>query len=392
MILHGWLKEQPVTLSLNRGVLTVAFDEGTVLAFDQVGRFLIFYAEGHHFHRSLNGNVLAKWIDKSIQQYRRLWRSEADLLVLRTCAMAQHLRDELVLEADPELLVELTPILDRAAAFDVVTARADVNRYNRVYEPIGIFPPDQRMALVVQMTEGCPFETCAFCDFYQDRPFHVKSPRELRAHVKAIHTYLGDLVRMHQGIFIADANALVAPQGQLLELFDIVDQRFGKTQISTFLDGFSPQAKMAGDYAALAERGLDRVYVNLESGHDPLLAWLRKSGQAADAVATVQQIKAGQVSVGVVVMLGIGGQRYAEGHVADTIEAVNLMGLGQGDTLYLTEFMPLEAFRTVSSDAPDLQPLPRSQMQAQREAIVAGLHFGDERPQIATCDISEFVY
>jgi radical SAM superfamily enzyme YgiQ (UPF0313 family) len=283
--------------------------------------------------------------------------------------------------------------LTRAAALDVSAAHADVARYHRVYRPIGILPPDQYLALVLQMTEGCSFNTCTFCRFYRDRPFYVKSPEELRTHIAAVRTYLGDSILMRRGVFLADANALVVPQRQLVRLLDVVGEELGQAQrIFAFLDGFSGQKKLADDYAALAERGLYRVYVGLESGHDPLLTWLRKPGRVADAVAAVRRMKAGEVRVGVIVMLGIGGERYDKGHVQDTIDIVNEMGLSRGDLLYFSQFIPYGTPYETQVLASDLQPLSRSQMQAQREAIAAGLHFGDERPQIATYDIREFVY
>jgi len=90
------------------------------------------------------------------------------------------------------------------------------------------------------------------------------------------------------------------------------------------------------------------------------------------------------------VMLGIGGARYAEAHVRDTITVVNKMGLGRSDLLYFSEFIPYGAPYETQIDAPDLWPLRRPQMQAQREAIAAGLRLGDAK--ITTYDIREFVY
>jgi hypothetical protein len=388
MILHGWLDKQPITVSLNQGVLTVAFDEGTVLAFDQSGRLVVLYAEGHHFHRSLNGDVLGKWVEKGVQQRHRLWRSEADLLVFRTSQIAHDLCQRLVLETTPETVAELRQILQRAAAFDIVAARVDVNHFRRVYKPLGFFPPDQRSALILQVTEGCPFDGCSSCSLYQGRPFHIKSPQELLEHLAAVRAYLGEQIHLCQDIFLADANVLVTPQAQLTASLDLIRQEFEQTRITTFLDGL-PENKSADDYAALAQRGLHRVYVHLESGHDSLRVWLHKAGQAYDAVHTMRQIKAGGVSVGVIVTLGIGGQRYAEGHVRDTINSLNRVKLGQGDRLYFAELTPLNA---PQSGAPDLWPLSRSQRQAQRQAIIAGLRFEDGHPQVSTYDACEFVY
>jgi len=387
------LDGQTITLSLKRGALTVALDEQTVLAFDRAGRLWSFYSEGHHFRRGLNGSVLAKWTAERVRHRRRLQRSEAELVVFRASLVAQTLRKRLEFENRSETAQEVEKVLARAAAFDVAAARADVKGYHQVYRPIGILPPDQYLALVLQLTEGCSFNTCTFCTFYKDRPFRIKSPQELRSHIAAVRAYLGDSMLLRRGVFLADANALVVPQKQMVKLLEVVGEALGERQeLFAFLDGFSGQKKSADDYAALAKRGLRRVYVGLESGHDPLLSWVRKPGRAADALAAVRQIKAGGVGVGVIVMLGLGGERYATGHVADSVAMLNRMGLGRGDLLYFSEFIPHSTAYAAKADTPDLRPLPRPLMQAQREAIIGGLKLGEERPQIASYDIREFVY
>jgi radical SAM superfamily enzyme YgiQ (UPF0313 family) len=223
----------------------------------------------------------------------------------------------------------------------------------------------------------------------------------LREHITAVRAYLAESIRLRKGVFLADANALVVPQDHLVRLLDVVNEELDEPrQVFAFLDGFSGQKKSVEDYVALAEHGLRRVYVGLESGHNPLLDWVRKPGHADDAVAAVQRMKTGGVGVGVIVMLGLGGERYADGHVYDTITTVNQMGLGRDDLLYFSEFIPYGTAYDTQVKEPDLWPLTRPQMMAQREAIIAGLCFGDlgpdgrsaGAPRIATYDIREFIY
>jgi radical SAM superfamily enzyme YgiQ (UPF0313 family) len=252
------------------------------------------------------------------------------------------------------------------------------------------------MALVVQMTEGCSFNSCTFCSFYKGRPFHIKSPQELRSHVMAARAFLGDSIHMRRGVFLADANALVVPQPQLLELLDTLTETLGeKSALFAFVDGFSGQKKTAQDYAALSSHGLQRVYVGLESGHDPLLAAVKKPGQAADVVSAVRHMKSGGLNVGVIVMVGLGGEQYVKGHVRDTIHILNQMDLGHGDLLYFSEFIPSRVpFRPPHFEESILEPqaLSDAELKAQREAIVAGLRFTGRGPKIATYDIREFLY
>jgi radical SAM superfamily enzyme YgiQ (UPF0313 family) len=249
------------------------------------------------------------------------------------------------------------------------------------------------MALVLQVTEGCSFNTCTFCTLYKDRIFRIKSPQELRAHIHAGRAFLGESALLRRGVFLADANALVVPQRQLLPLVDmVIEECAADNELFAFLDGFSGTKKSIADYAALADRGLSRCYIGLESGHDPLLEWVRKPGHAADALETVRRIKAGGINVAVIILLGIGGSRYQEGHVRDTIRVLNQMGLARGDLIYFSEFVPDGSLYETNLDGPDLTPLTRPEMRKQRNKMARGLRFEGERPQIANYDIREFIY
>jgi len=159
------------------------------------------------------------------------------------------------------------------------------------------------------------------------------------------------------------------------------------------VDGFTGLHKTRGDYRALAKRGLRRVYVGLESGHDPLLAFVRKPGRSADAVATVRAIKGGGVDAGVIVMIGLGGHHFADGHVADTIEALQAMNLGAGDILYFSDLVEIpDTPYPHMTEAIGSDPMTPAERRAQRDAIRAGLRFTAVPPKISTYNIREFVY
>ena len=404
MIARGTTRSgQTVTLNLQPGSLTVAFDEQTVLAYDRAGRLWSAFFHGYTFRRGLDGGVLSKWTTRGRRERRRLARSEASLVVYRSSELMRSLVEGATFDAPPETYEELQAVVERAARFTPQAARIDAAHYHRVYKPIGILPPDQYLALVMQLTEGCSFNTCTFCTFYRDRPFRIKSPDEFRAHIAALCDYMGESLTLHRGVFLADANALVVPQQGLVPLIETLEvaleeyipraKRASPLQLFAFLDGFSGRKKSAEDYAELAVHGLKRIYIGLESGHDPLLAWLRKPGHAADAVEAVRAIKAGGINVCVIVLLGAGGAKFAKGHVRDTIAAINAMSLGVGDLVYFSEFvaLPGQLYGQLARDQ-QVEPLAVEQMQAQRREITAGLHFAGQPPKLATYDIREFVY
>jgi len=267
------------------------------------------------------------------------------------------------------------------------------------------------MALVLQATEGCSHNRCTFCTFYRDRSFRIKSLTEFAGHVARVKELMAPGMRARRTIFLADANATVVPMSLLVPMLELVNDSFDMAPrnenavaykrshpeafdgVYAFADAFTTRHKSAEDFSELAARNLRRVYVGLESGHDPLRRWLCKAGSAADAIAAVEKIKRGGVAVGVMVMTGIGGQRFAPRHVADTIRVVNAMGLGPDDQLFFSELVnsPESDYSRITEQE-GVEPLTHAEMRAQMDAIRAGLSFSGPPPFMRTYDIHEIVY
>ena len=202
---------------------------------------------------------------------------------------------------------------------------------------------------------------------------------------------------LRRTVFLGDANALIVPTPKLLPLLDVVHQVYDVERLGgiyAFLDGFSAGKKSPEDYRALGERGLQRIYVGMESGNADLLKFLKKPGTPADAIHAVRSIKAGGIAVGVIVLLGAGGKVYEKAHIKDTVHALNLMGLDMDDLIYFSELIVSEDMEYVQAAfQADLDPLNPEEQAAQGEAIEGGLKFSDRgTPHISRYDIREFVY
>ncbi len=155
--------------------------------------------------------------------------------------------------------------------WDWAALQADAGRFAEVYRPVSILPPDQYLALVLQATEGCSYNRCTFCDFYRDRPFRVKSADELRTHIAAVRAFFGPALGLRKSLFLADANALVAPMPRLRAWLDVIaEERIlpAGAGIYSFMDAFDVQRKTPDEWAELAARGLRRVYIGMETGDD----------------------------------------------------------------------------------------------------------------------------
>ena len=409
MVIFGQWRQQTVTLSLKPNSFTISLQQSSqqgggsqVYSFDASGRLWTAMQAGISYRRGLNGKTVAKWQTGPAGRERR-WLTPEEATQLEesarqtAAALYQDLASRTAVLTSP-----LTPEGERAfqAVLDFLPTRyqQDVQHYHQVYQPVGILPPDQYMAVVLQATEGCSFNTCTFCNFYRDRRFRIKTPEEFRQHAQAVKDFLGPGLSLRRTIFLGDANALVVPLPRLLTLLDVVHEVFDVEQLGgifAFLDGFSGDKKTAQQYTQLAKRGVRRIYIGMESGNEDLLRFLKKPGKPADMVGAVQAIKASGISVGIIILLGAGGKTYAQAHVNDTIQAVNAMNLDLDDLIYFSELIESEGMEyTRQAYEQNLQPLSSVERILQGEEIERGLIFNEANgvPHISRYDIREFVY
>ncbi|MCL4812741.1 MAG: radical SAM protein [Vicinamibacteraceae bacterium] len=405
MLYRGLLGDSDVTLSLQPHWLTLGFDERLVVSWDRAGRLYSLYRDEHTFRRGFNGRVLEKWQDADGERHwDTLETADAHALADDAARLAARVHEALPTprwswqgDTPGERLGELVAALASAAAFTGAASARDAARFAEIYSTVGILPPDQYLSIVVQATEGCSFNTCTFCALYGGR-YRVKSVEEFEPHLDAVRTWLGPSAGLRdRGLFLGAANALAVPMARLVPAFDAIGRVFPDARgVSAFVDGFTGLRKTAGDYHELAARGLRRVYVGLESGHDALLAFVEKPATRAEAVATVRALREAGVRVGVIVMIGLGGHAYAGAHVEDTITALHDMALGEHDLLYFSDLVeePGTSYPALAS-ARRIRPLIATERRAQRHAITDGLRrrAGDRSlPRMATYDVREFVY
>ena len=402
MVLHARHGARSVIVSLKPHSVAVSLDDTRVVSWDRGGRLYSVWKDNVTWRRGLSGIVLEKRQADGARTRRILPPADADAVIDEAAAFAREVSDAMGTAAwawtgpvDAVVAQEARTLLRLVAGFDAAAARADVRRFDVVYSPVGILPPDQYLSLVVQATEGCSFNTCTFCDLYHEG-FKARTEAEFRQHLRGVIAYLGESISLRsRGIFLGAANALTLPMTRLLPIFEtLLEEADGvRRGVFAFVDGFTGTKKTVAEYRLLSHLGLRRVYVGLETGHDPLLEFVRKPGCAADAVETVRAIKAAGVQAGVIVMTGLGGETFDDGHVRDTAAVVNAMGLGAGDLLYFSELVEMAGtVYPILADASGVKALTPEAGSAQLGRIRAGLRFEATPPQTARYDIREFVY
>jgi hypothetical protein len=248
-------------------------------------------------------------------------------------------------------------------------------RAREIWERVPVLPPDQYEALVIQISEGCPWDRCHFCALYRDQPYRERSLEEIVRHLDQVMVFLGASASRVRRVFLGQANALLRPTGELLEIFELIrrrisvpDPRMGPREQRMWLRAHLPSAdgfyafvdafhrpRPVEDWKALASAGLRRVYIGLESGDVQRLRELGKPLDPSQAIDMVENLHAAGLGVGVILMTGIASTQDEERHRVMSAGVLDAMQLRAGDQVYLSPLVassgaPLEAIEVGEGD------------------------------------------
>ncbi len=185
-----------------------------------------------------------------------------------------------------------------------------------------IRPPSEADAIILQVTIGCSHNTCTFCGAYRDpeQKFQLKD----EAIVEQDLTFAGQYCRRQKTVFLADGDALVIPQQRLLALFGRIRHKLPWVRrINLYANCRTILNRTPAQLTALKEAGLGRIYMGLESGHDPTLTAIKKGATAAEMITAGRRVRQAGIFLSVTCLLGIAGIRYSLHHAADTAVVLN---------------------------------------------------------------------
>ena len=129
-------------------------------------------------------------------------------------------------------------------------------------------PPSEAYSLIVQVTYGCSHNRCAFCDMYDDKHFAMRPMDEIREDFELARR----VYRRVERVFLADGDALMRRTGDLVEILGLVYGLFPECQrVTCYASPTSLQIKSEDELRLLRSKGLQMVYMGLESGCDAVL-------------------------------------------------------------------------------------------------------------------------
>ena len=204
-------------------------------------------------------------------------------------------------------------------------------------------PPSESRSLIFQVTNGCSWNRCTYCEMYTDaqKKFRPRAESEVLAEIRAC----AERGLEPRRVFLADGDALVLSMRRLRTILNEIRSALPSVnRVSSYCLPSNLKRKSDEDLLELAELGLKIVYVGAESGDDQVLRNIDKGETYASTVDALIRSSAAGIKTSVMILNGIGGKELSRQHALASARLANDTQPDYLATLVLTFYRGREKF------------------------------------------------
>ena len=183
-------------------------------------------------------------------------------------------------------------------------------------------PPSEARSFILQVTNGCSWNKCTFCEMYTEpqKKFRARKEEEIEQ----------DIIKVAQSgypfnkVFLADGDAMVLPMRKLVAILEMIKKHLPQVRrVSSYCLPRNIYKKSVEDLAKLKELGLDILYVGCESGDSQILDFVNKGETYETQRDALVKIKQAGLRSSVMILNGLGGPKYTEQHAINSAKLMN---------------------------------------------------------------------
>ncbi|MFO7931289.1 MAG: radical SAM protein [Thermodesulfobacteriota bacterium] len=229
------------------------------------------------------------------------------------------------------------------------------------FEQGPIRPPSEAYSLLIRVTRNCPWNKCKFCPVYKNEKFSLRQVEHVKKDIDAVHTHVTALRDMSDGsgriarenidsylsgltgsdrqafyaalhwfaggmesVFLQDANSMIIKPAEMVDILTHLKNRFPwVVRVTTYARSRTVSRISAGDLKAIANAGLNRIHIGMESGSDEVLKMVRKGTSKEEHIRAGQKVTEAGIQLSEYVMPGLGGKALSRTHALESADALN---------------------------------------------------------------------
>jgi radical SAM superfamily enzyme YgiQ (UPF0313 family) len=183
-------------------------------------------------------------------------------------------------------------------------------------------PPSEWKSLILQVTNGCSWNKCSFCDMYtaENKKFKPKKIDLIEQEIIEIAQSALSVGR----VFLADGDAMMLPFKRLKEILDLIKKHLPQvTRVSSYCLPRNLTNKTVEQLTELRVLGLSLMYVGCESGDDEVLKLIEKGETYQSSLVALNKIKQAGMKSSVMILNGLGGPELSKQHAVNSAKLMN---------------------------------------------------------------------
>ncbi|MDO6612621.1 radical SAM protein [Shewanella sp. 1_MG-2023] len=196
-------------------------------------------------------------------------------------------------------------------------------------------PPSEWKSLILQVTNGCSWNHCSFCDMYtqEQKKFRATKIEQIEQDILAAAASGHPISR----VFLADGDAMTLPFKRLKEICQLINTHLPSvTRISSYCLPRNLTNKTVEQLSELRGMGLSLLYVGCESGDDEVLTRIKKGEDYASSLMALEKIKQAGMKSSVMILMGLGGKQLSQQHAKASAKLMNAAQPDYLSTLVVT--------------------------------------------------------
>ena len=241
-----------------------------------------------------------------------------------------------------------------------MSAATDNNTYHG-FEQGPIRPPSEAKSLLVRVTRNCHWNRCTFCPVYKGARFSIRPVEHVLADLDTIAAHIERLYLISAGpghlieddvrdlyrslpreeslsfnaalswflagqesVFLQDADCLVVRPPRLLRILNHLKGLFPSIKrVTAYSRSDTIDRIAAEELKSLADAGLNRIHIGMESGSDRVLEMVRKGVTKEVHVRAGLKVKGAGIELSEYYMPGLGGIDLSRENAVETADAVS---------------------------------------------------------------------
>lgn len=192
--------------------------------------------------------------------------------------------------------------------------------YAQMYSSDTVYPPPLEIkSALLEITTGCSYRRCKFCDFPKDT-FSIFSMGEIAKKIELLRLVIDGNPRLH----LLGCNPFCLHTRQLLSILAMIHDRLPCVrEVSMYARADDILRKSDQELMALVQAGLTELHIGLESGSNTVLMLHEKGETIEDIEEAMNALDRTGIRYHLTMIPGLGGRDLSREHAVKTAAVIS---------------------------------------------------------------------